>query len=88
MTNRTLMIIATVSVIAIAFSTVNSYLLFTLPEESNDELDTIINQINDIESKQVALNTQLSEILNNDDSENETNQDRDSFETYSSIQKI
>lgn len=75
MTNKTLMIIAVVSVIAIAFSTVNSYLLFTLPEESNDELDTIVNQINDIESKQVALNTQLSEILDNGDSEDDTNQD-------------
>lgn len=75
MNNRNLMIIAAISVIAIAFSTVNSYVLFTLPEESNDELDTIINQINEIEFKQAALNTRLTEIIDNGNFDDETNQD-------------
>lgn len=68
MSNKTLMIIGTLSVIAIIFSSVNTYFLFTnLEVETNNELDEITNKINEIESKQGVVDTQLTEILNNND---------------------
>ncbi len=75
MTNKTLMIIGALSIIAIIFSSVNSYLLFITPEiETNNEIDEITNRINEIEFKQSIINTQLTERLDNNDSSNNITQ--------------
>ena len=75
MANRTLIAVGTLCIIAIAISSVNSYLIFTDSEQNTQTyLDEAQRKIDSIESSLSSLSEQLSTVLDNSESLNTLNQ--------------
>jgi S1-C subfamily serine protease len=75
MANRTLIAVGTLCIIAIAISSVNSYLIFTDSEQNTQiDLDETKRKIDSIESSLSSLSEQLSTVLDNSESLNTLNQ--------------
>ncbi len=75
MANRTLIAVGTLCIIAIAISSVNSYLIFTDSEQNTQiDLNETKRKIDSIESSLSSLSEQLSTVLDNSESLNTLNQ--------------
>jgi peptidoglycan hydrolase CwlO-like protein len=75
MANRTLIAVGTLCIIAIAISSVNSYLIFTDSEQNTQiDLNETKRKIDSIESSLSSLSEQLTTVLDNSESLNTLNQ--------------
>ena len=66
MISKSLTIVAVIGIIAIAFSGVNSYLLYNhlqSEQDLQDIIDEMNSKINPVESEQSSLSNQISDIL-------------------------